>query len=155
MRLRQGPMTEASALMGIALIFFLAGLFIIEGDISKALGKGTLLAALLLFPAFVLWAIFLRVTKDAKTFTRFLTAVAVTMGVAAAGAFLMQPGSEFSASQQAEAIANIAKIVIDFAASGLIAAVVVYLWLIKERPGENSTLITGSVLPNQKKKKRK
>lgn len=155
MRLRQGPMTEASALMGIALIFFMVGMFIIKADISKALGEGTILAALLLFPAFVLWALFARVARDAKLVTRFLVAVAVTMAVSAGGAYLMQPGAEFTANQQAEAILQIGKIVLAFAVSGLIASALVYGLLMKPRAGDDATLLTAPVVPNSKKKKRK
>ena len=155
MRLRQSPMTEASALMGVSLIMFMVGMFVIKGDISKAIGEGSMLAALLLFPAFVLWALFSRLSREAKLSTRFLVAVAVTMGVSAAGAFLMQPGAEFTAAQQTEAIAQIAKIVLAFAISGVAASAVVYGLLMKPRPSDDSTLITAPVVPNSKKKKRK
>ena len=155
MRLRQSPMSEASALMGITLILFIIGLFIITGDINKALGKGSLLSALLLFPAFVIWAIFARLAREAKVFTRFLVATAVTMGISAAGAFLLQPGDAVSGANQLKAIQEIAKIVIAFAASGLIASGLVYGLLIRDRPSDNSTLLTAPVIRNTKKKKRK
>lgn len=155
MRLRQSPMTEASALMGIALIIFLAGMFIIKGDITKAFGEGTILASLLMFPAFVLWALFSYVAREAKLVTRFLVAVAVTMGVSAAGAYLLQPGSEFTASQQSEAILQIAKIILAFAISGIVASSVVYGLLMKPRVGDDATLVTSPVVPSSKKKKRK
>ena len=154
MRLRQGPMIEASALMGITFILFMIGLWIIKGDLTKAMGNAPILAALLIFPAFVLWAVFGQVTREAKVSTRFLTSIAVTIAIAAGGSLLMQPGPEFTESQQQQAIAEIARIVVAFAVSGLIASVVTYGWLMRPSSKPDPTLITRPVVPNRKKKRK-
>ena len=152
MRLRQSTMTEASALMGITLILFLLGLWLIQGDLTKVLSTGPILSALLLFPAFVLWLVFGRVARDAKVSTRFLTAVGVVIAVAAFGALLMQPTTDDP--NQQKAIMVIAQIVIDFALSGLIAASITYGWLIRESKKPDPTLVTKPLVPAQRKKRK-
>ena len=154
MRLRQGPMIEASALMGISFILFMIGLWVIKGDLTKAMGNAPILAALLIFPAFVLWAVFGQVTRDARPSTRFLVAIAVTIAIAAGGAFLMQPGAEFSADQQQQAITEITRIVIAFAIAGLSASALTYGWLLRPTNKPDPTLLTKPVV-QQRKKKRK
>ncbi|MEN9731301.1 MAG: hypothetical protein RL488_611 [Actinomycetota bacterium] len=152
MRLRQSPMVEASALMGITLILFLIGLWIIQGDLTKVLSNGPILSALLLFPSYVLWLVFGRVTRDAKISTRFLTALGVVLAVAAFGALLMQPPAD--AENQQKAIIVIAQIVIDFAVSGLVAASVTYGFLIRESKQPDPTLLTKPLVPAQRKKRK-
>ncbi len=154
MRLRQSPMIEASALMGIAFILFMLSLWVIQGDLSKAMANGPLLAALLLFPSFVLWAVFGQVTRDATVRTRFLVAIAVVMAVAAGGAFLIQPGDSFNEAEKVEAIARIAQVIGAFAISGILAAVLTFFWLVRESSKPDPTLITKPVLPPRKKKRR-
>lgn len=150
MRLRQSPMIEASALMGITLILFLLGLCLIYGDLTRVLASGPILAALLLFPSYVLWLIFGRVSRDAKVSTRFLTSVGVTIAIAAFGALLMQPPADVANAQQAVWI--IAQIVIDFAISGLIASAITFGVLLRESKKPDASLITKPVTPTQRKK---
>ena len=152
MRLRPSPMVEASALMGITLILFLLGLWVIQGDLTKVLSNGPILSALLLFPAYVLWLVFGRVARDAKVSTRFLAALGVVLAVAAFGALLMQPPADVE--NQQKAIIVIAQIVIDFALSGLIAAAITYGVLIRERKQPDPTLVTKPLVPAQRKKRK-
>ena len=152
MRLRPSPMVEASALMGITLILFLLGLWVIQGDLTKVLSNGPILSALLLFPAYVLWLVFGRVARDAKVSTRFLAALGVVLAVAAFGALLMQPPADVE--NQQKAIIVIAQIVVDFALSGLIAAAITYGVLIRERNQPDPTLVTKPLVPAQRKKRK-
>ena len=152
MRLRPGPMIEASALMGITLILFMVGLAIVRGDLQWVLSNGPILAALLLFPAYVLWLIFGRVTRDAKISTRFLSAVGVTVAIAAFGALLMQPPADSANAQ--EAIVMISKIVVDFALSGLIASGLTFGLLVRPSKKPDATLVTKPLAPAQRKKRK-
>ncbi len=152
MRLRQSPMIEASALMGITMILFLAGLIVIRGDLQWVLANGPILAALLLFPAFVLWLVFARLTRDAKVSTRFLSSLGVTVAIAAFGAYLMQPPSDIANKQ--EAIVVISKIVLDFALSGLVAGGITYGLLMRESKKPDETLLTKPLVSAQRKKRK-
>jgi mannose/fructose/N-acetylgalactosamine-specific phosphotransferase system component IID len=147
-------MTEASALMAIALIIFMAGMLIIRGDFNTAFGTGSILAAMLLFPAFLLWALFSYVAREAKLVTRFLVALAVTIAIAAGAAYLMPLGGE-PGQDQTVLIQELAKILGAFVISGLVASTLVYGLLMKPRAGDDATLVTSPVVPNSKKKKRK
>jgi hypothetical protein len=152
MRLRQGPLVEASALMGITLILFMIGLSVIRGDLQWVLSNGPILSALLLFPAFLLWLVFGRVARDAKVSTRFLASLGVTLAIAAFGALLMQPPSDIANKQ--EAIIAISKIVLDFAISGVIAGALTFGVLIRESKKPDATLVTKPLAPAQRKKRK-
>jgi hypothetical protein len=152
MRLRQSPMIEASALFGIALVIFMAGIWIIQGDLNKVATNGPILAALLLFPAYVLWLVFGRVARDASLRIRFLTAIAVTLAVSALGALLLQPNPETENEQRA--IEEIAKIVGSFALSGLVAASLTFGWLLRESKLPDPTLLTKPITPAKRKKRK-
>lgn len=150
MRLRPSPMIEASALMGITIILFFACLYAIQGKISYVFNAGPILAALLVFPAWVLWLIFGNIAKNAKRSTRFLVAIAVVIAIAAFGALLMQPQGP---NNQAAIIA-IAKTVIAYAGSGILAAVITYFVLLRESSKPDPTLITKPIVPAKPKKRK-
>ena len=150
MRLRQSPMIEASALMGITLILFLLGLCFVYGDLTQMLSSGPILAALLLFPSYVLWLIFGRVTRDAKVSTRFLASIGVTLAIAAFGALLMQPPTDVANAQQAVWI--ITQIVVDFALSGVIASAITFGVLLRESKKPDASLITKPLTQTQRRK---
>jgi len=152
MRLRQSPMIEASALMAISLILFMFGIWVIQGDIQKVATSGPLLAAMLLFPAYVLWMIFGLVARDAKVSTRALASIGVTLAVAAFGALLLQ-GSLVSNTKQ-EGILIVAQIVVAFTASGLVATGLTFGWLLRENKTPDATLITSPVMPAKRKKRK-
>jgi|688.fasta_scaffold268010_3 hypothetical protein len=152
MRLRQSPMIEASALMAISLVIFMFGLWIIQGDIQQVATSGPLLAAMLLFPAYVLWMVFGLVARDAKVATRALTSIGVTLAVASFGALLLQ-GSLVSDSQQ-EGILIVTQIVIAFTLSGLVATAVTFGWLLRESKLPDPTLLTKPVVPVKRKKRK-
>lgn len=152
MRLRQSPMIEASALMAISLVLFLLGLWIVQGDIKQVANSGPLLAAMLLFPAYVLWMIFGLVSRDAKTSTRALTAIGVTLTVAAFGALLLQ-GSLVSEAAQ-EGILVVTQIVVAFTISCLIATGLTFGWLLRENKLPDPTLLTKPVVPIKRKKRK-
>ena len=152
MRLRQSPMVEASALMAISLVIFMFGLWIIQGDINQVATSGPLLAAMLLFPAYVLWMVFGLVTRDAKVSTRALTSAGVLLAVAAFGALLLQ-GSLVSDKEQ-EGVLVVAQIVVDFTVSGLIAIGLTFGWLLRESKKPDPTLITRPVVPTKRKKRK-
>jgi hypothetical protein len=152
MRLRQSPMIEASALMAISLVIFMFGLWIIQGDIQQVATSGPLLAAMLLFPAYVLWMIFGLVARDSKVSTRALTSIGVTLAVASFGALLLQ-GSLVSDSQQ-EGILIVTQIVIAFTVSGLVATAVTFGWLLRESKLPDPTLLTKPVVPGKRKKRK-
>jgi hypothetical protein len=152
MRLRQSPMIEASALMAISLVIFMFGLWIIQGDIQQVATSGPLLAAMLLFPAYVLWMIFGLVARDAKVATRALISIGVTLAVASFGALLLQ-GSLVSDSQQ-EGILIVTQIVIAFTVSGLVATAVTFGWLLRESKLPEPTLLTKPVVPVKRKKRK-
>ena len=152
MRLRQSPMIEASALMAISLVFFMFGLWIIQGDINQVATSGPLLAAMLLFPSYVLWMIFGFFTREAKVSTRALASIGVTLAVAAFGALLLQ-GSLVS-SEKNQGIVIVAQIVLDFTLSGLIASGLTFGWLLRESKLPDPTLITKPVVPTKRKKRK-
>jgi hypothetical protein len=152
MRLRQSPMIEASALMAISLVIFMFGLWIIQGDIQQVATSGPLLAAMLLFPAYVLWMIFGLVARESKVSTRALTSIGVTLAVASFGALLLQ-GSLVSDSQQ-EGILIVTQIVIAFTLSGLVATAVTFGWLLRESKLPDPTLLTKPVVPVKRKKRK-
>ena len=155
MRLRQSPLIEASALTAIALLLFMVGYFFIIGDFQKLLSNGPILAALLIFPASVLWLIFGNFTKNATLSTRYLLAIAVTLAVAAFGALWMQPDSSISATNQQKAIVVIGLVCLDFALSGLIAASICYGWLLRDKKTPDATLITKPIVSSSNKKRKK
>lgn len=152
MRLRQSPMIEASALMAISLVIFMFGLWIIQGDIQQVATTGPLLAAMLLFPAYVLWMIFGLVARDAKTSTRALTSIGVTLTVAAFGALLLQGSLVGEAAQ--EGILVVTQIVVAFTISGLIATGLTFGWLLRENKLPDPTLLTKPVVPVKRKKRK-
>ena len=152
MRLRQSPMIEASALMAISLILFMFGIWVIQGDIQKVATSGPLLAAMLLFPAYVLWMIFGLVARDAKVSTRALASIGVTLAVAAFGALLLQGSLVSNVKQQG--ILIVAQIVVAFTASGLVATGLTFGWLLRESKTPDATLITSPVMPAKRKKRK-
>lgn len=152
MRLRQSPMIEASALMAISLILFMFGIWVIQGDIQKVATSGPLLAAMLLFPAYVLWMIFGLVARDAKVSTRALASIGVTLAVAAFGALLLQGSLVSNVKQQG--ILIVAQIVVAFTASGLVATGLTFGWLLRESKIPDATLITSPVMPAKRKKRK-
>ena len=152
MRLRQSPKIEASAIMAISLVFFMFGLWVIQGDINQVATSGPLLAAMLLFPAYVLWMVFGLVTRDAKVSTRAMTSTGVLLAVAAFGALLLQ-GSLVSDKEQ-EGILVVTQIIIDFTVSGLIAIGLTFGWLLRESKLPDPTLLTRPVVPTKRKKRK-
>ena len=149
MRLRPSPMIEASALMGITVILFFTCLYAIRGSLAYVFNAGPILAALLIFPAWVLWLVFGQVTKNAKVSTRFLVAIAVVIAIAAVGAVFLQP----QANTQ-ESIIAIAKTVIGYAVSGVVAAVITYGVLLRESKKPDPTLLTKPLVPSKPKKRK-
>jgi hypothetical protein len=144
-------MIEASALMGITVVLFFACLWAIQGSFSYVFNAGPILAALLIFPAFVLWLIFGQVVKNARTITRFLVAIAVVIAIAAFGALLMQPQEQNSQ----RAFVLLAETIAGYAGSGILAAVITYGILLRESKKPDPTLLTKPIAPSKSKKKKK
>ncbi len=152
MRLRQSPMIEACSLMATSFLFFMAGIWLIEGDVNKMLAKGPTISAMLLFPAFVLWLIFGRVARDAKISTRLLTSVGVALAVAAFGALLLQ--TSLASDNKAQGVLVIAQIVIAFTISCLLGSAITFGLLVRESKVPDATLITKPIVQARKKKRK-
>jgi hypothetical protein len=90
MRLRQGPLLEASIIYVVAsFLSFITFLATSAGDLNAAFGIVSVEAILLLLPSFVLWALIGIVTKNRSVRVRFLSQVSVSTIVVLLGILLI------------------------------------------------------------------
>ena len=135
MRLRPGPMTEASAVFGVgwivALIIYMAAL----RDINYGF-QGALTAVPLMFmPSWAIWALAGRAVKRKSTVAKFVTSLSVSSVVALAVILLLldalahAPAGSAKSGIESEAYIFVAGYYI----GSIAGAVATYFWLTKEK----------------------
>lgn len=154
MRIRQTPMSEASALMAITFVLFIVSFGLAIGDLARTVNSASIYAAMFMFPAWVLWLIAGQLFKDKPKPFRAIASVGVIGLVALGGVWLLWDSKVVSNSASpAETAQTLLLLALTLALSGVIASVLTYTVLTRPLKGVN-TLVTAPLIKTNKKKRK-
>lgn len=131
MRLRQGPLLEASIVYVVAsFLSLLAFLATSAGNLNAAFGIVSVEAILLLLPSFVLWALVGIVTKRRSIRVRFMSQVSVSAAVVVAGVLLIsQAKGQAGSNEQLMSVWSV--ISATYFITALIASIFTNFWFVR------------------------
>ena len=134
MRLRQGPLLEASIVYVVAsFLSLLAFLATSAGNLNAAFGIVSVEAILLLLPSFVLWALVGIVTKRRSIRVRFMSQVSVSAAVVVAGVLLIsQVGQAKGQAGSNEQLMSVWSVIsATYFITALIASIFTNFWFVR------------------------